>query len=232
LAKSGRGTLRHDRVESMHAIDVSWADIAVVVVLIVSTILAVARGFVRETLSILAWGAAAIATLYFGPLFATFLSPRISTPLLGPVLAYAGIFLVVLIPLSFLSFRLSERVHKSTVGTLDRSLGVPFGVVRGLALIGIAYLAISLVIPVRAQPVWLTQARLLPVIQGSSNVILSLIPTRTHLPNSVTKIGQHRPGNRQGTASTPPARKTYQVDVRRALDHLIAATRTSGSGRQ
>ena len=216
----------------MHALNISWADIAVVAVLIVSTILAVARGFVRETLSILAWAAAAIATLYFGPPFATFLSTRISTPLLGPVVAYAGTFLVVLIPLSFVSFRLSERVRKSPVGTLDRSLGVLFGVVRALALIGIAYLAISLVIPVRAQPVWLTQARLLPVIQRSSDVILSLIPTRTHLPNSVTAIGQHHTGNHQGTASTPTARKTYQADVRRALDHLIAATRSSESGRQ
>src|SRR5438105_891825 len=216
----------------MHAINVSWADIAVVVVLIVSTILAVARGFVRETLSILAWAAAAIATLYFGPPLATFLSARISTLLLGPVLAYAGIFLVVLIPLSFVSFRLSERVRKSPVGTLDRSLGVPFGIVRGLALVGIAYLAISLVIPVRAQPVWLAQARLLPVIQRSSDVILSLIPSRTHLPNSVTAIGQHHTTGQHGTASTQPGRKTYQADVRRALDHLIAATRTSESDKR
>jgi len=46
----------------MHVLNISWADIAVVVVLAVSTILAVARGFVRETLSILAWAAAAIST--------------------------------------------------------------------------------------------------------------------------------------------------------------------------
>jgi len=209
----------------MHALNISWADIAVVVVVIVSTILAVARGFVRETLSILAWAAAAIATLYFGPSLASFLAARISTPLLGPVLAFAGIFLVVLIPLSFVSFRLSERVRKSPVGTLDRSLGVPFGIVRGLALIGIAYLAISLIIPVRAQPVWLTQARLLPVIQRSSDVILSLIPSRTHVPRSITAIGKHNTDGQHGTASTQPARKTYQADVRRALDHLIAATR-------
>jgi membrane protein required for colicin V production len=142
-------------------------------------------------------------------------------------LAFAGIFLIVLIPLSFVSFRLSERVRKSPVGTLDRSLGVPFGIVRGLALIGIAYLAISLVIPVRAQPIWLTQARFLPVIQRSSDVILSLIPTRTHLPNSVTAIGQHPAGAHQGAAGAQPARKTYQSDVRRALDHLIAATHSS-----
>lgn len=211
----------------MHVLNISWADIAVVVVLLVSTILAVARGFVRETLSILAWAAAAVATLYFGPLFAKFLATRITTPLLGPVLAFAGIFLVVLIPLSFVSFRLSERVRKSPVGTLDRSLGVPFGLVRGLALIGIAYLAISLVIPVRAQPVWLTQARLLPVIQRSSDVILSLIPTNAHLPNAVTTIEPHR-----GSTGTPPKRKTYQADVRRTLDHLIATTQSSGNSRQ
>lgn len=211
----------------MHVMNISWADIAVVVVLAVSTILAVARGLVRETLSILAWAAAAFATLYFGPAFAKFLAARISTPLLGPVLAFAGIFLVVLIPLSFLSFRLSERVRKSPVGTLDRSLGAAFGIVRGLALVGIAYLAISLVIPVRAQPVWLTQARLLPVIQRSSDVILSLIPTRTHLPNSVTAIDDHK-----GNAGTQPARKTYQADVRHALDHLIAATRSSEGEKQ
>jgi len=210
----------------MHVLNISWADIVVVVVLAVSTILAVARGFVRETLSILAWAAAAVATLYFGPPLATYLGARISTPLLGPVLAYAGIFLVVLIPLSFVSYRLSERVRKSPVGTLDRSLGIPFGVVRGLALVGIAYLAISLVIPVRAQPDWLARARLLPVVQRTSDVILSLIPTRTHVPRSVTAIGQHKTGD-QGTASAPPAKKTYQTDVRRALDHLIATTHAS-----
>lgn len=216
----------------MHVLNFSWADIAVVVVLLVSTILAVARGFVRETLSILAWAAAAVATLYFGPPLAKLLAARISTPLLGPVLAFAGIFLLVLIPLSFISFRLSERVRRSHIGTLDRSLGLPFGVVRGLALIGIAYLAISLVIPARAQPVWLKQARLMPVIQRSSDVILSLIPTHTHLPNSLTTIGGHHTGNGQGSASVQEPRKTYQANVRRALDHLIAATRSSESGKQ
>jgi hypothetical protein len=99
-------------------------------------------------------------------------------------------------------------------------------VVRGLALVGVAYLAISLVIPVRAQPDWLARARLLPVIQRSSDVILSLIPTRTHVPRSVTAIGQQKTGD-QGTASAPPAKKTYQADVRRALDHLIATTHAS-----
>ena len=213
----------------MHALNISWADVAVVAVVVVSTILAVARGFVRETLSILAWAAAALATLYFGPHLATFLAARISTPLLGPVLAFAGIFLLVLIPLSFISYRLSERVRNSPVGTLDRSLGVPFGIVRGLALIGIVYLAISLVIPVRAQPAWLSQARLLPVMQKSSDVILSLVPTRTHLPQVVTTISEPRAGKDGETATAHSPRKTYQADVRRALDHLIAAAHSSGS---
>jgi hypothetical protein len=67
-------------------------------------------------------------------------------------------------------------------------------------------------------------------MQRSSDVILSLIPARTHAPASVTAIGQHKTGG-PGSAGTTPAKKTYQADVRRALDHLIAATRSEGEKR-
>ena len=205
----------------MHALNISWVDVAVAGIVLISTILAVARGFVRETLSILAWAAAAFATLYLGPALAAFLRTRISTPLVGDLIGYVGIFLVVLIPLSFISYRLSEKVRQSPIGTLDRSLGIPFGIIRGLALVGIAYLAISLVIPVRAQPAWLTQARLLPVIQGSSNVLLSLVPAHDrHRVETVSK--------ETATAASAHA-KSYQAQDRHALDKLIETTGTSGN---
>ena len=205
----------------MHALNISWVDVAVAGIVLISTILAVARGFVRETLSILAWAAAAFATLYFGPALAAFLRSRISTPLVGDLIGYVGIFLVVLIPLSFISYRLSERVRQSPIGTLDRSLGVPFGIIRGLALVGIVYLAISLVIPVRAQPTWLTQARLLPVIQGSSNVLLSLVPA--HDRQRVETVSKET-----ATAASAHA-KSYHAQDRHALDKLIETTGTSGN---
>jgi membrane protein required for colicin V production len=218
----------------MQALNATWVDFLVLGIVVVSTILAVIRGFVRETLSILAWAAAAFATLYFGPAAAALLRARIATPLAGTLIAYAGIFLLVLIPLSFVSYRLSEGVRKSPVGALDRCLGFPFGILRGLALVAVAYLGFSLLVPVRAQPAWMTGARLLPLVQGSSDVLLSLVPNRggTALADTaeaqLSDVPVPRPSPRDGHAAHR-SQKTYGMDDRRALDRLIEATGTPGN---
>src|SRR5271165_930155 len=112
----------------------SFVDVLVVLTILVSAGYAAYRGFVNETLSIFAWAAAAFATLRFAPAFVPFLRERMS-PLAGTLIAYAGVFLVVLIPLSFVSFRFSESVRNSPINPIDRVLGFGFGIVRGLVVI-------------------------------------------------------------------------------------------------
>ncbi len=219
----------------MHDLSFSAVDVLVVLTLIVSTALAVWRGFVRETLSIFAWAAAAFATLYFGPAVATLLRARFSEPYLGSLIAYGGMFLLVLIPLSFVSYRFSESVKHSPVGTIDRSLGAAFGVVRGLAVIGLSYLLFSMIVPIPRQPAWVTQARLLPLIQSSGDVLLSLVPARDEdriaaasaRPVSDTPVPKPRP-----SAASHRASKTYGAADRRALDRLIQSTGGSGNNQQ
>ncbi len=133
----------------MSALGITILDLIVVAVLLISAIYAAYRGFVSETLSIFAWAAAAFATLFFGPKLVPLTKGLVSSPWLGALVGYALIFLVVLIPLSFMSFRFSESVKHSPVGTLDRVLGAVFGLVRGLAIIGLAYIAFSYVVSVR-----------------------------------------------------------------------------------
>ncbi|HEX4859717.1 MAG TPA: CvpA family protein, partial [Rhizomicrobium sp.] len=94
----------------MSALGITYIDPIVVIVVIVSAIYATYRGFVSETLSIFAWAAAAFATLFFGPKLAPIARGLLSSPVLGVMLGYAAIFLVVLIPLSFLSFRFAQSV--------------------------------------------------------------------------------------------------------------------------
>lgn len=151
-------------------------DLLVVLTIVVSTVYAVYRGFVNETLAILAWAAAALATLYFGPPVAGLLHGTVSPSWLGDLIGYAGVFLIVVIPLSFLSFRLSQNVKKSQVGPLDRSLGAVFGVLRGLAVLGMLYIVFSAIVPVSMQPNWVTSAYSLSLVQSSAEVIASLVP--------------------------------------------------------
>ena len=102
-----------------------------------------------EVLAIFAWAAAAFATLYFGPWLIPLMRDVIATPWLASLAAYAGIFLVVLIPLSFIGHRFSETVKHSPIGPLDRALGIAFGVVRGLVIVGLAYLAFTYFVPIK-----------------------------------------------------------------------------------
>ncbi|MBI3676736.1 MAG: CvpA family protein [Proteobacteria bacterium] len=215
----------------MSELGITFVDLLVVGIVLVSTAYAIYRGFVRETLSILAWAAAAFATLYFGPSAATLLHGVVS-PWLAILLGYIGIFLIVLIPLSFLSYRFAENVHHSPVGALDRALGLAFGLVRGLAIIGIVYLVFTLIVPIKQQPTSVRQARLLPLIQTSSEVILSLIPDQHGvLSGAGTKTPQTadaQPKKAAKTDATKHRKKTYGADERRELDRLI---QTTGDGK-
>ncbi len=87
----------------MSALGITYIDPLVVIVVVLSAIYATWRGFVSETLSIFAWAAAAFATLFFGPRLAPIARGLFASPLLGVMVGYIAIFLVVLIPLSFLS---------------------------------------------------------------------------------------------------------------------------------
>jgi membrane protein required for colicin V production len=216
--------------ESMHELNIFWVDILVAAVVIVSTIIAALRGFVREVLSILAWAAAVAAAIWFGPSASEFLHAHISTPFVAPVLAYAGIFLAVLIPLGIASHYIAQFVRRSPVSTADRILGVPFGIVRGLAVIGLAYFAFSLVVPPDSQPAWLTKARLLPVIRASSDVIASLLPGLEH--SKFVRDESLAADVRSAVHGYRHHRKVYGAADRRAMDQLIANTTASGAARQ
>src|SRR5215469_13191462 len=129
-------------------LDFTFVDVLVLLTIILSIVYAYYRGFVSESLSIVAWAAAAFATLWFAPSIAPFVRARMSMPFVGTLLAYGGIFLAVLLPLSFVTYRFSQSVKNSPVGPADQILGGAFGVLRGLAVIGLAYIVFSLIVPI------------------------------------------------------------------------------------
>jgi len=212
----------------------TFVDVAVVAIVVVSMIFAIWRGFISETLSIFAWAAAAFATLYFGPFIAPIVSHLLSPAWLAWLVGYVGVFLFVLIPISYGSFRLSESVQRSSVGPLDRTLGGIFGVARGLVVVGGLYILFTLFVPVRDHPASLRDAKLLPVIQRSAEFLISLAPvdTRTAAERRLEVAPARHPvraaSDRDSHAENPDAHKraakSYGANDRQALDKLIEAS--------
>ncbi len=119
----------------------TWVDAVILGVLVVSGLLAFLRGLVREVLGIGAWFGAAVLAVWATP----FVRPRFegwlhNRPGLAEPVAYAVLFLVSLALLLFVSHLISRRVRDSALGGLDRTLGLVFGLVRGAALVVLAYI--------------------------------------------------------------------------------------------
>src|SRR6201994_282088 len=155
----------------------TFLDCLIVFIVLLSVIYAAWRGFIWETLTIFAWVSAAFACLYFGPYVIPLMRGMVGEAWLASLLAYSSVFLAVFIPLAFISHRFSESVKHSPIGPLDRAAGVAFGVVRGLVIIGLAYLAFTYFVAIRNQPGWVTQARLLPMVQATAEEILIVLPS-------------------------------------------------------
>ena len=162
------------------SLSVTFIDCLIVLVVVVSAGYAAWRGFIWETLTIFSWAAASIGCLYFGPYIIPLTRSLVGEGWLATLLGYASVFLAVFIPLAFISHRFSETVKNSPIGPLDRAAGVAFGVVRGLVILGLAYMAFTYFVPIRNQPGWLTEARLLPIVQTTADVMLSAVPNQPH----------------------------------------------------
>jgi membrane protein required for colicin V production len=228
---------------------VTFLDILVILTVLGSAGYAAWKGFLWETLTIFDWLAAAFGCLYFGPYLVPMARGMISTGWIASLVAYAVVFLALFIPLSFMTARFSESVKNSPIGPLDRALGIAFGVVRGLAVAALAYLAYSYFVPVPRQGNWIRHARSLPVLQSTSQVILSLVPQRVRrdftleaaprrsndaIGDLIRDNGSPRetPAERTEPAQAGPAKKAekgYGADDRKRLDTLIQ--NGGGSGR-
>lgn len=163
----------------METPQINPTDIAVLVILLLSALLAFARGFVREVLSVAAWVGAALAAVWAFPHVEPIARRYIGMELAANVVAGAGVFLVVLIVLSILFGRISRGVKASSLNAVDRSLGFLFGLARGALLVCLAYLLVTWVYPADDHPAWLRDARTRPVIQAGAEQLRHLVPDQT-----------------------------------------------------
>ena len=123
-------------------------DGVILVIVLLSAILAYARGLVREIMAILGWIAAAFVAFIFAPQ----VKPLVKEiPIIGPIItdscelsiiaSFAGVFAVSLVIFSFFTPLLSSLINKTSAGSVDRALGFLFGMIRGVALIAIMFFA-------------------------------------------------------------------------------------------
>src|SRR6266403_3145552 len=146
---------------------ITLLDIILLGVMLVSALLAMIRGFMREVLSIAAWVIAAVATLYAYSKLLPYAKSYFNNDIIATAAVVGGTFLLTLIVVSIITVRFSDMVLDSRVGALDRTLGFLFGLGRGLRIVVVAYLFFSWLVPDKQRPDWITNAKSRTVLDGT-----------------------------------------------------------------
>jgi membrane protein required for colicin V production len=155
---------------------ITLLDIALIVVMLVSGLLAMVRGFMREVLSIAAWLLAALTTLYAYAKLLPLAKQYFNNDIVAAIAVVGGVFLGTLIVVSIITVRISDMVLDSRIGALDRTLGFLFGLARGLVIVVVAFQFFTWLVPDRSQPQWVKSAKSRVVLAGTGQWLISMLP--------------------------------------------------------
>lgn len=173
----------------MEAIGLTWFDALALGAIILSGIMGLARGLIREVFSIVGFVAALVGGYFFAGQAAPIATAMLGVDGIWAMLAGGfGVFLIVFVAITILTMIIARSAHRSTeIGSFDRAAGLAFGVVRGVLIIA---LFIALITPSRpadpssaspepagvALPDEITGARLYPMFDAVAAVLRSVLP--------------------------------------------------------
>ncbi|MEO7151686.1 MAG: CvpA family protein [Burkholderiaceae bacterium] len=157
-----------------------WVDLAMLVLLALSVLVGLARGFVFEVLSLLGWIAAYFAAHWAAPQLAPQLPIGTAGSALNYGAAFAIVFVLTLIVWSVAAGLLRRLLHATPLSVVDRLLGAGFGFARGMILLMVLATLVSLT-PLAKDPAW-KQSLGRPWLDG---VLRGLKPV---LPDEVSRL--------------------------------------------
>ncbi|MEQ8196273.1 MAG: CvpA family protein [Rhodospirillales bacterium] len=157
----------------------NFTDLAVLFIVLLSALLAFARGFVHEVLSIAGWVGAIFATIYGFPYVKPFARDLISWKFVADIAAGTVIFIVSLIVLSIITRAAAKQVRGSALNALDRALGFLFGILRGAVVVCLIYIGIEMIWSPKEQPNWLRGAKSITAVEYGAALLKLLVPKET-----------------------------------------------------
>src|ERR1035437_2905588 len=148
---------------------ITLLDIILLVVMLISGLLAMIRGFMREILSIGAWGIAALVTLYSYSRVLPIAKQYVASDMVAAGVSIGAVFLITLLVVSIITVRILTIA-------LDRTLGFLFGLGRGLVIVIVAFLFFAWLVPERSQAEWVRGAKSKVVLQSTGQWLMSMLP--------------------------------------------------------
>ncbi len=156
--------------------ELTLIDYAILAILVLSILIGLWRGFLREFISLATWAAAFVIGFRFAEDMSVYLAPYVGSPGVRAVLAFGGLFLATLALGGLINILVTQLVRGTGLGGTDRLVGFVFGGVRGAALIGALILAATLTpLP---QSGWWQHSKMIPYFEPLALWMREQLPRR------------------------------------------------------
>ncbi len=149
------------------------ADWIIIAIVVISCLIGLWRGFMREAISLATW----IIGLWLAWTFSSSVEPMLGGVLSGPQVKVwvARLIILVLVVLAgnLVGYVVTRAVRYSPFGVADRLLGVLFGLLRGALLVGVGVILAEL-FELDREPGW-TKSALLPYMEFLGDWVRALV---------------------------------------------------------
>ncbi len=215
------------------------ADLVVVGVVLLSGAMAYARGFVQSALSLAAWVASGMASLWLLDWAGGLVMPLVGDSVIARGIGALCVFVAAIVILTFAIVPLAGAIATSVLAPLDRALGFIFGAVRGLVIISALYIGLFASGLVFTEcPQFVRGARTLPVVLYGAHMLAVLVPGPALMVDHSCSAGDAADADDLLRRMETPASETaepegevgYPGQDRREFDRLIQIE--SGSGEE
>lgn len=139
---------------------IDWVIIGIIVI---SGLISLVRGFIKEALSLASWVTAFVIARIFSANLATLLEGQIGTQSIRWMVAFVVLFIGTLFVLAMINYLLSHIVKATGLTGTDRALGMVFGAIRGL-VIAVALVFFAQFTPV-PEDLWWQESTLIPHLE-------------------------------------------------------------------
>jgi len=154
--------------------ELTVVDYFIIGILVISTLISLVRGFVKEVISLITWVMAFVIAMAFSPMAAQWLPEVIDIPSMRVAAAFLALFIVVLLIGGIINWAISKAVEKTGLSGTDRSIGLIFGVARGVFIVAVLILLAGLT--TMPQEPWWQKSVLVPHFTVVTLWIHALLP--------------------------------------------------------
>ena len=151
-----------------------WIDYAVLAIVGISGVISLMRGFVKEALSLAGWIAAFWIAIAYSGRVAAWLEGFVTVPSVRVAIGFAVLFVAVLLACGIVLRMAGLLVEKTGMSGTDRTLGIVFGVLRGVVVVGLLVLLAGLT-PLPRDP-WWSESSFLPHFVDIAREIGAYLP--------------------------------------------------------